>query len=54
MIGVIRPPGMATATEMSTRSYMTVPSSLQEALAAGTFFKVMAAALMMKSLTESL
>ncbi len=36
MIGVISPPSMATATQISTSSYIAMPSSVQLALAAGT------------------
>ena len=54
MIGVIRPVGVATATEMSAFSYWRIASSVQAALAAGTFFSASAVARMTKSLTDSL
>ena len=50
----MRPFGIATATEMSADLYSFTPSSLHEALAAGTCFSATAQALMTKSLTDSL
>ena len=45
---------MATATEISTFSHKSMPSSENEALALGTWRKAAATDLMMKSLTDSL
>ena len=53
-IGVISPSGIDTATEMSTSSYWMIASSVQVALTLGNFRSVAAAALITRSLTESL
>ncbi len=54
MTGVTRPSSMATAMPMSTRPWRMIPSSLNEALASGTRRSARAAALMTRSLTDSL
>ena len=54
MIGVIRPPGSATATPMSECLCLSRPASVQLTLAFGTRCSASAKALMTKSLTESL
>ena len=53
-IGVIRPPSIATATEMSTRSYWSIASSVHEALQSGMLAQRQAQALITRSLTETL
>ena len=52
-IGVIKPPGVATATEMSTVSLATMLLPSQNELASGTSRNANAAATMTKSLTET-
>src|SRR5579863_2645504 len=54
MIGVIRPPGIATATPMSEYLCLTMPPSVQLTLQSGIFCNAIAIALMTKSFTESL
>src|SRR6478735_4462431 len=53
-IGVIRPPGIETATEMSARLYLSRVSPVNWTLHAGTCSSAWASALISRSLTESL
>ena len=53
-IGVISPPGIATATPISARLWRSMPSSVQVTLASGTRISAIASALMTKSLTDIL
>ena len=53
MIGVIRPPGIATATPMSACLCFSMAASVQVTLASGMRWSASASALMTKSLTES-
>ena len=52
-IGVIKPPGVATATEISTVSLATMLLPSQNELASGTSRNANAAATMTKSLTDT-
>jgi hypothetical protein len=54
MIGVISPPGIATATPMSECLCLSMPPSVQLTLAFGTRCNAIAIALMTKSLTDNL
>src|SRR6201987_3828175 len=54
IIGVIRPPGIATATPASEWWCLTMPDSVQLTLQFGIFWSATAIALMTKSLTEIL
>ncbi len=54
MIGVIRPPGIATATPISECLCLSMPPSVQLTLQLGIRCSAIAIALMTKSLTESL
>src|SRR6266446_4206883 len=54
MIGVISPPGIATATPISECLCLSMPASVQLTLALGIRCSASANALMTKSLTESL
>ena len=52
-MGVIKPPSVATATEMSTVSFCSMWVPVQNELASGTSRKASAAATMTKSLTDT-
>ena len=52
--GVIKPPGIDTATPTSEWVWCSMVFSVHDTLASGTRFSAKAKALMMKSLTETL